>query len=69
MSSLLEVAIDPWNEILQIFKCVPFWLHNCCGECEGWIRKQVNYTNFGDGSQKVHSLEVGLQSLSYLIFW
>ena len=24
---------------LQIFKCVSFWLHGCCGEWEGWGRK------------------------------
>ena len=24
---------------LQIFKCVSFWLHGCCGEWEGWARK------------------------------
>ena len=30
---------------LQMFKCVSFWLHGCCGEWEGWARKPVNYTN------------------------
>ena len=29
---------------LQIFKCVSFWLHCCCGEWECWARKVVNYT-------------------------
>ena len=24
---------------LQIFKRVSFWLHDCCGEWEGWARK------------------------------
>ena len=31
---------------LQIFKCVSFWLHGCCGEWEGWPRKQVNHTSW-----------------------
>ena len=24
---------------LQIFKRVSFWLHDCCGEWKGWVRK------------------------------
>ena len=31
---------------LQIFKCVSFWLHGCCGKCEGWARKPVNHTSW-----------------------
>ena len=30
---------------LQIFKCVFFWLHGCCGELEGGPVNQVNHTN------------------------
>ena len=30
---------------LQIFNCVSFWLHGCCGEWEGWTRKPVNHTS------------------------
>ena len=29
---------------LQIFKCVSFWLHGCCGEWEGGPVNQVNHT-------------------------
>ena len=31
---------------LQIFKCVSFWLHGCCGEWEGGPVNQVNHTNW-----------------------
>ena len=31
---------------LQIFKCVSFWLHGCCGEWKGWTRKPVNHTSW-----------------------
>ena len=31
---------------LQIFKCVSFWLHGCCGEWEGWRVNQVNHTSW-----------------------
>ena len=31
---------------LQIFKCVSFWLHGCCGKWEGWARKPVNQTSW-----------------------
>ena len=31
---------------LQIFKCVSFWLHGCCGECEGGPVNQVNHTSW-----------------------
>ena len=31
---------------LQIFKCVSFWLHSCCGEWECWARKPVNHTSW-----------------------
>ena len=31
---------------LQIFKCVSFWLHGCCGEWEGWPVNQVNHTSW-----------------------
>ena len=31
---------------LQIFKCVSFWLHGCCGEWESWARKPVNHTSW-----------------------
>ena len=31
---------------LQFFKRVSFWLHGCCGEWEGWARKQVNHTSW-----------------------
>ena len=31
---------------LQIFKCVSFWLHGCCGKWEGWARKPVNHTSW-----------------------
>ena len=30
---------------LQIFKCVSFWLHGCCGEWEGGPVNQVNHTS------------------------
>ena len=30
----------------QIFKCVSFWLHSCCGEWKGWVRKPVNDTSW-----------------------
>ena len=29
---------------LQIFECVSFWLHGCCGEWEGRPVNQVNHT-------------------------
>ena len=31
---------------LQIFKCVSFWLHGCCGDWEGWLVNQVNHTSW-----------------------
>ena len=31
---------------LQIFKCVSFWLHGCCGEGEGGPVNQVNHTSW-----------------------
>ena len=31
---------------LQIFKCVSFWLHGCCGKWEGSARKPVNHTSW-----------------------
>ena len=31
---------------LQIFKCVSFWLHACCGEWEGGPVNQVNHTSW-----------------------
>ena len=31
---------------LQIFKCVSFWLHGCCGEWEGGPENQVNHTSW-----------------------
>ena len=31
---------------LQIFKCVSFWLHGCCGELEGGPVNQVNHTSW-----------------------
>ena len=31
---------------LQIFKCVSFWLHGCCGGGEGWPVNQVNHTSW-----------------------
>ena len=31
---------------LQIFKCVSFWLQDCCGNWEGWTRKSVNHTSW-----------------------
>ena len=31
---------------LQIFKCVSFWLHGCCGEWEGGPVNQVNHTSW-----------------------
>ena len=31
---------------LQIFKCVSFWLHGCCGEWEGGPVNQVNQTSW-----------------------
>ena len=31
---------------LQIFKCVSFWLHGCCGEWEGGPVDQVNPTSW-----------------------
>ena len=30
---------------LQIFKCVSFWIHGCCGEWEGEPVNLVNHTN------------------------
>ena len=31
---------------LQIFKCVSFWLHGCCGEWEGGPVNQVNHISW-----------------------
>ena len=31
---------------LQIFECVSFLLHTCCGEWEGWARKPVNHASW-----------------------
>ena len=31
---------------LQMFKCVSFWLHGCCGEWEGWPVNQANHTSW-----------------------
>ena len=31
---------------LQIFKCVSFWLHGCCGKWEGKDSKPVNHTSW-----------------------
>ena len=31
---------------LQIFKCVSFWLHGCCGKWEGGRVNQVNHTSW-----------------------
>ena len=31
---------------LQIFKCVSFWLHGCCGESEGGPVNQVYHTSW-----------------------
>ena len=31
---------------LQIFKCVFFWLHGCCGKWEGGPVNQVNHTSW-----------------------
>ena len=31
---------------LQIFKCVSFWLHSCCGEWEGGPVNEVNHTSW-----------------------
>ena len=31
---------------LQIFKCVSFWFHGCCGEWEGGPVNQVNRTSW-----------------------
>ena len=31
---------------LQIFKCVSFWLHSCCGDWEGGPLNQVNHTSW-----------------------
>ena len=31
---------------LQIFKCVSFWLHGCCGEWEGGPVNHVNHTSW-----------------------
>ena len=31
---------------LQIFKCVSFWLHGCCGEWEDGPVNQVNHTSW-----------------------
>ena len=31
---------------LQIFKCVSFWLHGCCGEWEGGPVNQINHTSW-----------------------
>ena len=31
---------------LQIFKCVSFWLHGCCGEWEGGPVNQVYHTSW-----------------------
>ena len=32
--------------IYTIFKCVPSWMHGCCGEWEGSARKLVNHTSW-----------------------
>ena len=31
---------------LQIFRCVSFWFHGCCGEWEGWAHKPVNHARW-----------------------
>ena len=31
---------------LHIFKRASFWLHGCCGEWGGWVRKSVNHTSW-----------------------
>ena len=34
------------EDYLQIFKCVSFWLHGCCGEWEGWaLVNRFNHTS------------------------
>ena len=33
---------------LQIYKCVSFLLHGCCGKWEGLARKPLNHTSWVD---------------------
>ena len=34
------------EDYLQIFKCMSFWLHGCCGQWEGWaFVKRFNHTS------------------------
>ena len=34
------------DDYLQIFQCVSFWLHGCCGYWEGWaLVNQFNHTS------------------------
>ena len=43
---LVWLLVCLYKEIyIQIFKCVSFWLHGCCGEWEGGPVNQVNHTN------------------------
>ena len=47
MTSPFGVAVGLYKEVyLQIFKCVYFWLHGCCGEWEGGPVNQVNHSSW-----------------------
>ena len=49
---------------LQIFKCVSFRLHGCCGKWESCVRKPVNHTSLvavvtpTDSPKTVHNRSV-----------
>ena len=34
------------EDYLQMFKCMSFWLHSCCGKWEGWaLVNRFNHTS------------------------
>ena len=58
LSGLAEVSLWPlrlgWlfvpglylEDYLQMFKCVSFWLHSCCGEVDHWACKPVDHASW-----------------------
>ena len=47
LSAKLLLVCCPFKEAdLQLFKCVSFWFHGCCGEWEGWDRKPVHHISW-----------------------
>ena len=69
-----NLIIGCWSSVykedyLQIFKCVSFWLHSCCGKWAGW--DPVNRFNHTSWVAIITPTDrpVGLQSLCNRIFW